>query len=181
MSKGKIALAIAVGFFVVYMAAAPYITANQMRLAAEAHDGEALSEYIEFPSVRQSLKDQMNVLFLKELSEDEDMQDNPFAALGAAFAGMVVEKMVDAYVTPTGITQLMLGENPEPGFDQRDYKKREKSSSVESEPFAQATMAYESFDKFVIRVEAEEGGEAKFVLRRRGLGWKLTEIILPLD
>lgn len=183
MSKGKIALAIAVGFFVVYMLAAPYITANQMRLAAEAHDGEALSEYIEFPSVRQSLKDQMNVLFLKELSEDEDMQDNPFAALGAAFAGMVVEKMVDAYVTPTGITQLMVGENPEPGFDQRDYKKREKSSSAEPEPepFAQATMAYESFDKFVIRVDAEEGGEAKFVLRRRGLGWKLTEIILPLD
>lgn len=181
MSKGKIALAIAVGFFVVYMVASPYITANQMRLAAEAHDGEALSEYIEFPSVRQSLKDQMNVLFLKELSEDEGMQDNPFAALGAAFAGMVVEKMVDAYVTPTGITQLMLGENPEPGFDQRDYKKRDKSSSAEPEPFAKATMAYESFDKFVIRVDTEDGGEAKFVLRRRGLGWKLTEIILPLE
>src|SRR5690554_1001130 len=132
MSKGKIALAIAVGFFVVYMAAAPYITANQMRLAAEAHDGEALSEYIEFPSVRQSLKDQMNVLFLKELSEDEDMQDNPFAALGAAFAGMEVEKMVVAYVTATGITQLMICYQLDTGFDQRVSKTCEERSSVES-------------------------------------------------
>lgn len=179
MRKGKIALVVAVGLFIVYIVAAPYITANQMRLAAEAHDGEALSEYIDFPSVRQSLKDQMNALFLKELTDDQTIEDNPFAALGAAFAGVVVDKMVDVYITPASLTQLMIGESPEPGLDLRSYETM--PGEPHAEPFENATMAYASFDKFVIRVEAEEGGEAQFVLRRRGLGWKLTEVILPIE
>ena len=58
MSKGKI-IGIVGALFAIYVAAAPYITVYQMKSAAESRDGEALSEHIEFPSVRQSLKDQM--------------------------------------------------------------------------------------------------------------------------
>jgi len=42
-------------------------------------------------------------------------------------------------------------------------------------------MFYESLNKFVVRVKDERGHESKFVLRRRGLGWKLTEIIVPME
>jgi hypothetical protein len=42
-------------------------------------------------------------------------------------------------------------------------------------------MSYETFDRFVITVEGGAGGETgTLVLRRRGLGWKLTEIIVPI-
>lgn len=175
--KGKIAFGIVAGLLAAYAAAAPYVTVHQMKAAAQRRDGEALAEHIEFPSVRQSLKDQLNALFLKELAEDEKLADNPFATLGAAFAGMMVDRIVDAYVTPAGLAQLMAGEKPELESDPR-YEAPEKS---QREPLANASMSYESFDKFAVRIVNADGQEAKFVLRRRGFGWKLTAIIAPLE
>ena len=177
MSKGKVALGIAVGLFAIYVVAAPFITVYRMKSAAENHDGEALSDHIEFPSVRQSLKDQMNAMFTKKMVEDEEMKDNPFAALGAVFAGVIVDKMVDAYVTPAGITQLMAGEKPQSGAEQGDGS----TGSTELKPLEDASMSYESLDKFVVKIKDADGRVVKFVLRRRGIGWKLTEIIIPLE
>ena len=173
MSKGKI-IGIVGALFAIYVAAAPYITVYQMKSAAESRDGEALSEHIEFPSVRQSLKDQMNSMFMKEMAKDE-MKDNPFAALGAAFAGVIVDKMVEAYVTPAGITQLMSGEKP------KTAQGGESGSGSARKPLSDASMSYESLDKFVVKIKSNSAEEGKFVLRRRGIGWKLTEIIIPLE
>jgi len=82
-----------------------------MRSAAQNRDGETLSEYIDFPSVRQSLKDQINAAFVKAMSKD---MDNPYViGVGVAFAS-VVDKIVEAYVTPAAITQMMSGQPPTP-------------------------------------------------------------------
>lgn len=171
MGKGKLLAGLA-AMFAIYVAAAPYITVHQMKSAAESRDGEALSEYIEFPSVRQSLKDQMNAVFMKDMTKD--LEGNPFAAVGAAFAGMMVDKMVDTFVTPAGITQLMSGEKPNP------TESGESAGASAREPFAKASMSYESLSKFVVTVKGDTGDEGKFVLRRRGIGWKLTEILIPI-
>lgn len=177
MNKGKVVLGIAAGLFAIYVVAAPYITVHQMKSAAKSHDGEALSEHVEFPSVRQSLKDQMNAMFAKKMAEDDNMKNNPFAAFGTALSGMMVDKMVDAYVTPAGITHLMVGEKPRPLAEQGE----EATSSTARKPLSGATMSYESLDKFVVKVKGNDGGEGKFVFRRRGFGWKLTDIIIPLQ
>jgi hypothetical protein len=169
---GAVALAILVGG---YVAGAPYLVAYQMKSAAEANDGEALSEHIEFPSVRQSLKDQMNASLAKGMYLDAEIQDNPFAALGAAFAGVMVDKMVDTYVNPAGITQMMAGEKPQSTDGSND------SSNQEKQPFSNASMSYTNANKFVISVLDDERAESRFILRRRGLEWKLTEILIPLD
>lgn len=171
MGKGKLLAGIA-AMFAIYVAAAPYIAVHQMKYAAASRDGEALSEYIEFPSVRQSLKDQMNAAFMKEMTNE--LEGNPFAAVGAAFAGMMVDKLVDAYVTPAGITQLMLGENP------NQNESGEPAGDSAQEPFANASMSYDSLSKFVVTVKGDTGDEGKFILRRRGIGWKLTEILIPI-
>ncbi len=171
MSKGKLLAGIA-ALFAIYVAAAPYITVHQIKSAAKSRDGEALSEHVEFPSVRQSLKDQMNAVFMKEMAKE--LEGNPFAAVGAAFAGIMVDKMVDAFVTPAGITQLMSGEKPNP------TESGESGRDSAREPFANASMAYESLNKFVVTVKGDAGDDGKFVLRRRGIGWKLTEILIPL-
>lgn len=175
MSKGKLAIIGVALLFVVYAATAPYMTVHQMRVAAEKRDGETLSEHIDFPSVRQSLKDQFNALFAKKMAEDEEMRENPFAALGVMFAGVIVDRMVDAYVTPTGITLLMAGERPEMEEDGEPVVAQDRG------PFHNASKSYESLDKFVVRVKDESGEETKFVLRRQGISWKLTEILIPFD
>lgn len=46
-------------------------------------------------------------MLAEKVAEDEEMRDNPFAALGAALASAMVDKIVDVYVTPAGIRQLM--------------------------------------------------------------------------
>jgi hypothetical protein len=54
MSRSKIGVGIVAVIFAIYVVAAPYITVHQMKEAAKRRDGESLSEYIDFPSVRQS-------------------------------------------------------------------------------------------------------------------------------
>lgn len=173
MNNGKLLVGITAIFFAIYIFFSPYITVNNMKSAAENHDGEALSEYIDFPSVRQSMKDQINVMVTKRMVEDEEIKGNPFAALGVALVGAMVDRVVDVYVTPAGITQIMAGRKPQP----------EENSEIapDRELLAGASMSYDSFDKFVVMINGADGENGKFILRRRGIGWKLTEIIIPLE
>lgn len=167
--------------FAIYFVASPYITVYQMQKAAEQHDAPALSAYIDFPRVRQSMKDQLNGEVADKLGGD--VQDNPFAALGSALAGVVVDKMVDVYVTPSAIEHLMAGEKPksaqgdegQPVPTNTDTHPKEKRK-----PWADASMSYESLNRFAVNVKVEGGASSKFVLHREGLGWKLAEITLPL-
>jgi hypothetical protein len=71
----------------------------------------------------------------------------------------------------------MAGEKPEPGAEQGD---RNAGSTVRK-PLEDASMFYESLDKFVVKIKGADGGDGTFVLRRKGIGWKLTEIIIPLE
>jgi hypothetical protein len=177
LSKGPI-IAVVGAVFALYVVAAPYITVHQMKAAAESQDGAALSEHIDFPSVRQSLKDQINAAFLKEMTKDADKKGKGSAALGAAFAGIMVDRLADAfleaYVTPAGITQLMAGD--EPGPDGHDSGDRSGCR-----PLSDGSMSYESLNKFVVSAKSDTGEECKLVLRRRGIGWKVTEVIVPLE
>ena len=157
---------VAAFFLLAYFVAAPYITVYRMKSAAEKHDGEALSEFIDFPGIRQGLKDQANA----SISTDA-ATDNPFGALGSALAGTLIDHMVDAYVTPAGVTRLMAGEKFKP--DNKD------SGTGGRDPFSGVSMEYESFDKFAVTVKDDDGADMKFVLRRRGINWKLTDIHLP--
>lgn len=152
-----------------YGAATPYITVYHLRSAAEQHDAQALSQYIEFPSVRESLKTQFNAVLMKQLQQTP-LHDNPMAALGATFAGLLVDKIVEAYVTPEGLTQLMAGDKPKPTAD---------GQPPASKPLADARMSYQALDRFVVTVKDKRGNDIRFVLHRQGLEWKLTEILIP--
>jgi hypothetical protein len=174
MSKSKLLFGILV-IIGGYIVATPYITIYQMKAAAERQDGEALSEFIEFPSVRQSLKDQLNTLIVKSMGQGSGIEGNPMTLLGASFAGALVEKMVDAYVTPSGISELMSGSAP---TSSRGGKAVEDGGTS---PFNGAKLSYESLDKFTVKLESKEDQEFKFVLRRRGIDWKITEIIIKID
>lgn len=53
------------------------------------------------------------------------------------------------------------------------------SSSYGTNPLADASMGYQSLDKFAVTVKDDDGENIDFILRRRGIGWKLTDIIVP--
>lgn len=176
-SRLKIVVSIVAIILAIYVVAAPYITVHQIRDAAKRQDGEALSEHIDFPSIRQSFKDQANAAFAKEVLKDKKLRGSPYADIGMAIAGVMVERLVDAYVTPAGITLLMSGDIP----DLEDGKRGKNSGDSKREPLSDASMSYESLNKFVVRVNSTDGKQGKLVLRRRGLTWKLTEIVIPIE
>ncbi len=174
--KMKIGIGAGVVLVLGYVFATPYITAYKMKVAAETQDGEALSEFVDFPALRQSLKDQMAVMLRKEMAE-EVIEGNPLSAIGTAFGSMIVKGIVDEFVTPAGLMQLMKGRKP----DSETYG-GEATGQTPSDPFSDTSMSYESFSKFsIITRDRESDVEVKLILRRRGIQWKLTEVILPIN
>jgi hypothetical protein len=71
----------------------------------------------------------------------------------------------------------MAGKNPQSGTEQGD----DSADSPKGKPLENASMSYESINKFVIKVKGADGGDGEFVLRRQGIGWKLTQIIIALE
>lgn len=170
----KSGIAACILLFLIYIYASPYITVYQMKESAENHDGASLSEHVDYPALRESLKSQMNTM-LGVNRDVKSVKDIPMAAFGSLFGGILAEKMVDAYLTPESIAKLMNGEEQN-SKNSQEYSKTHSSPK----PFSDASMSYESFSRFSITLkENESDKEIKFILRRSGMEWKLTEILLP--
>lgn len=161
---------------IAYWVGSPYWVVHQIQTAAQAKDAQALAAHIDFVSVRQNLKDQLNA---KMTDTVEQHTNNPFALLGTAFAGMLVDKMVDVYVTPTGMQKLMTGQLPQLPNPSSTPEASKSSESTDTHPDVQ--MRYQSFNTFVVTSTATQGHQIKAILSRQGLSWKVTNIVLPLD
>jgi hypothetical protein len=151
------------GFFF----AMPYIVVWRARAAAERGDAAAVAEHVDFPALRENLKSSL----ASKANEYFKPQQGLAADLGAAFGGMLVDRMVDAMVTPESLAWLVLGYQRSPG------RSSEPPPST-SEPTA--TMAYEGFSTFVVHFEHPAITQTfALVLEREGLSWKLTGVRLP--
>jgi len=158
-----------------YAAAGPFITLHQIKSGVEKQDSEKLSEHIDFATLRTNLKEQLNALVMKQATSE--LKDNPFAALAMGFASKLVEGMVDSFVTPSGLANLMEGKKPQRG---QESEQPAGSSTQKREPFKDARYTYDSSSKFSVWVKDENGEEIRFVLARDGLSWKLSNIIVPM-
>lgn len=96
------AVALTVGAYIAW----PYISVWQLYSALRSQDADALTTRIDFPSLRTSLKDQVNALVMAKAVDNQQMADNPWAGLAVAVLPKIVDSMIDAYVTPAGVTQL---------------------------------------------------------------------------
>ena len=79
MKKGVWAIGLILLAIVGYVAAGPYLTISEIKTAVVEQDSEKLSNNIEFPTLRQNLKDQLNAVMMKNVVTE--LVDNPFAAL----------------------------------------------------------------------------------------------------
>lgn len=161
-------------FAVLYFAAAPYLTAYRMKAAADDGDSAAVSRHVDFDAVRDSLRTQLQGRVGEEV--EARTEDNPLAAaVGGALGRAAVDSSIDAYVTPEGVAALMRGEDPSPGGPVSGVM-AERLEDVE------VSAGYRGINSFaIVLTDPESGREADFILTRRGLGWKLTAIQLPLQ
>ena len=105
-----VVLAVAVLAAVGYAYASPYVALGRLKSAIDARDSQAVSEYVDFPSLRISLKQQVTEELMRRI--DAVKKDNPFAVIGALIGSALIGPLVDAYATPEGVAALMSGIPP---------------------------------------------------------------------
>ncbi|MCA7997605.1 DUF2939 domain-containing protein [Burkholderia metallica] len=105
-----VVLAVAIVAAIGYAYASPYIALGRLKSAIDARDAQAISEYVDFPSLRISLKQQVTEELMRRI--DAVKKDNPFAVIGALIGSALIGPLVDAYATPEGVAALMSGLPP---------------------------------------------------------------------
>ncbi len=152
----------------------PYRTLGLIRKAALSGESEALKDYVDFPSLRESIKENMNALLVSEMAKQD--QTNPFVALGMMLAGKLVDQAVESFVSANSIVALTQGQRP-------SIKKSEssESSSGEKGDSIETKMGYDNASRFSIRFIDKVSHEERIVLylRRHGLSWKLAAAKFP--
>ena len=178
MKKYVIASSALAALILLYMLF-PYYSAYKLFSSLKEGDSYELEKYINFGSVRQSLKEQVNALVLENIASDKELQDNPFAALALAVMPKLVDSMIDAYLTPSGISRLI-----------RKGKLEGQIDEVEESVTAQ-TGHEEGIDFWDVLSHADYAfftNPSTFLLEIKGIrlqfklqewSWKLTGIYLP--
>jgi hypothetical protein len=182
-----------------YGYASPYIALDRLKRAADARDAQTVSEYVDYPALRESLKEQVAGLLTRRLHAS----GNPFAALGAMIGVALIGPMVDAYATPEGVAALLNGMPPRGNPNDRPPAQPEAPSSGPAQPGTatpappatadtagtagnpppqppQTTAGYRGINEFVVTYQ-HGVGDTRYsaILRREGLfTWKLAAVNL---
>ena len=146
--------------------ASPALAMSGLRDALQEGDRDELTERVDFPAVRESLKSQMMAAVTAEMAKQKE-GDNPFAALGAMFVTGLVNQMIEGLVTPDGLRALV----------QQGRLKADPSAKA---PDQQWTVEHDGLDKFRAVPVGKPGEKApKLLFKRDGLGGRLVDIEMP--
>ena len=151
-----------------------------MRKAVQNNDAVYVSDHVDFPQLRESLKATFKTQMAKEVATSDA---DGFEAFGAALGAMMIGPMVDALVTPEGLIEMMQGKD----LGEIAPASAGSNSGSSSTPANQAKMnvtkaGYENLSRFVVKVgEPSEEESLSLVFSRHGLfSWKLARIRLQL-
>ncbi|MDN7181100.1 DUF2939 domain-containing protein [Caballeronia sp. SEWSISQ10-4 2] len=177
--------------------ASPYIALDRLKRAADARDAQTVNQYVDFPSLRESLKDQVGQLLTRKI--DIQKSGNPLAMIGAMIGAALIGPLVDSYATPDGVAALLNGIPPRGDPGEKPPVPSKANSAAGGAPEAapatqpapaaapsapkpppQTTAGYRSFDTFAVNYQ-HGAGDARYsaILRRYGLfSWKLVAVEL---
>jgi len=187
--------------------ASPYIALDRLKRAADARDAQTVNRYVDFPLLRESLKDQVGQLLTRKI--DIQKSGNPLAMIGAMIGAALIGPLVDSYATPDGVAAILNGIPPRGDPGEKPPVPSESSAAVVGAPGVpqapqpaaptqpapavaspsapksppQTTAGYRSFDTFAVNYQ-HGAGDARYsaILRRYGLfSWKLVAVELNDD
>ena len=163
--------------FAIYLYASPYLVLNNIKNAAEQGDADKLSGYIDFPSVKQSMKDQVKAAMVKELASSKE-QDG-FEALGTMLGAAMIDPLIDGLVTPDGVALMLQGQKLD--FDLNNDTPEDKPKAKNEDIDYKA--GYLSFNRFKVQIiDANDPNESiDVIMHRDWLSWKVTRINFSLD
>lgn len=193
--------AVAIVAILGYGYASPYIAMNRMKAAADARDAVTLNEYVDYPALRVSLKQQVGQMLQQRIHAQHS--SNPLLLLGAVIGAALISPLVDAYATPDGVAALLNGmpptgkpgEQPAPAPPQGSASQPAPSAQTPPpapSPAAPAQPApppgsrpvtaagYRGINEFALTWDRSTTGEHyAAILQRHGLfSWKLAAVEL---
>jgi hypothetical protein len=141
--------------------ASPIWTLRAIRDAAKQRDAAKVSEYVDYPALREDLKTDIR-------ADMEAGIPHPFPlgrGFGIPIAMAVVNSLVDEAVSPQGVETMLDGEK-----------------FVKSVPVSAGDDPVVERDGFnTFRVHGKTHMNGALVFHRHGLGWKLAGVDLPAD
>jgi len=131
-----------------YYYASPYLVLNSIKSAAKAGDSIA--------------------------SKDTD----GWEALGTMIATTMVDKMVDAVITPEGMTLMLQGKDFRDSLKHSPEESSEQSSSKEKLDYSTRYLSMNLFE--VTLKNPDNDKQLKVIMERDGLSWKVKKIVVPM-
>lgn len=183
----RIALIVGVLGLLAWVAAAPYLTVNAMRHAAERGDAAALARHIDFPALRENLKSQLADAMRRRLGDGS----GGWRDLGANLLASTSSPWVDALTSETAIATLFAGRDALSPAGATTIGTATTDATSASTPAPSnggiATgdwhlrMGYQDVSTFTVQCDlaGDPALPATLVFERRNLvQWKLTAIDL---
>lgn len=151
---------------ILYIWLGPVISLNAIIHAAADKDSERLKELVDFPLMRENLKEQLNAQVTKSLMKD--MQDNPFAAMLSGMAGTISDRIIDSIVTPAGLL----------GLARIDKDEKAKNCNIAT-IYSRVSYSFDSSSRSTVSLKDQGEKSAKLMFVRNGINWRLVNIIIP--
>ncbi len=169
-----------------FVAAGPVLTLRSLERAAADNRIIPLVWLVDYPALRASLKAQIGDRMVR--AAGSGVQASLLGQAGLRASGAAVDAAVEAAVNPVAIAALVQGRRlhaalPElPLIGGGQTRPGESGDPVEAagRPLAAARYRYESGSRFTATLAHEDGTRTIFVLSRKGLCWRLSDIRLPL-
>ncbi|WP_321798692.1 DUF2939 domain-containing protein [Caballeronia sp. J97] len=176
-----------------FIYASPYIVLNRVKRAADARDAQTVNQYVDFPALRASLKEQVAALLTRRV--DIQKSGNPLAIIGAMIGAALVGPLVDSYATPDGVAAILNGIPPRGDPGERPPQAGNGSAAGPANGPAsdvttaqqpppkeppQTTAGYRGLNTFVVTYQ-HGAGDAHYsaIFHRDGLvSWKLVAVDL---
>lgn len=163
--------------FIGWIAAGPYLAMHGIHQAIEKKDIQQLGRHVDYPALRTNIKAQVENRIAHEINQrfgDQAGSMNP------GVAGMLSDNAVDAMTSPAGIAILLQGSSlAQHAAGSIDPQRGSTTTPPPYDPLKDAKTGFRSPSRFVATVHSAKGNPVDFVFERRGLRWRLTNIILP--
>src|SRR5262249_5982202 len=153
-----------------------------------------LESGVAWDSVRQGLRSDLTAAFLKSLSNDANKGNSAPRAgldtgLAAAMAPAIMDKMLDAFITPQAIAAISSQKNGSPPVEDTASSPAKLSQAIQlpgSTNWRAVEYMFFSGDPFTFKVQVRPERDPPLknpftLIFNWSGGWKLTRFILPSD
>ncbi|HAJ26715.1 MAG TPA: hypothetical protein DCG53_05635 [Syntrophus sp. (in: bacteria)] len=152
----------------------PYVTIYRIIVALEASDKQQLAELVDFTQIRENMK---GFVGTKLNAGPTDTKPDALGQIQKSLTSRVVAGAVENLITPEGLASFMR-QNLEAMVAAQDGPNKIKPTAwlLFVTLVGHADLAYASPSEFIVAFKLSDVGQIRFVLRRNGVAWRLTNI-----